>query len=161
VGHRSKQLQQKQRREEARGHFDAVMAAYGGLCHWCGEPVVRFNTLSRHWNPRVVDGWICYRRRGKDHRVRLATVDHIRPLWRGGSSALKNLVLACGECNQIRNEIDWIREHEWFDFPQRRAFANYCYSIQHRLTQKLKPGEFTAEARALYEACSAMILGAA
>lgn len=59
---------------------DGVWIMRGGrrtfaLCHWC---------------PRIVAG--------PD-----LTIDHVIPLWDGGSWELDNLVLACQPCNNERN----------------------------------------------------------
>lgn len=128
---------QKARLEGAR-QLMALLTAYRERCHWCGELVTPFKRISRHCKPRVTcGGWLVYERQGKTHRVRLATVDHIKPIWRGGTSSEKNIVLACGECNQLRNKLDWIREHQWFDLSQRRRFAEHCLAVQNRMRQKL------------------------
>ena len=122
------------------------------------SPVTRLASLSRHWNPRVVNGReIQYRRRGQNFSVRLATVDHIRPLHNGGQSTMTNMVVACAQCNQLRNQIDQLRRVEWYDLAQRRAFAQHCLTIQNRMRQKLRWPEFTEAAIDLWEECEEFI----
>lgn len=146
----------KARLEGAR-QLAELLASHDRKCHWCGEAVTPFKEINRHWNPRVEGvGWLVYQRRGKTHRVRLATVDHVKPIWRGGTSSLKNLVLACGECNQLRSQIDSIREHEWSDLSQRRRFAEYCASAKNRMRQKLRlpgPPAPGSEAMEVWQLC--------
>lgn len=75
---------------------------FDGRCHWCGcRTVLRSPTLGRGRPPQ-----------------NLATVDH---LWSRFSPLRRQhehgpLVLACHECNAVRNEIDLflnLREHMW------------------------------------------------
>ncbi len=40
-----------------------------------------------------------------------ATVDHVRPRSEGGGDALDNLVIACDDCNQLRNH--WNQTGRW------------------------------------------------
>ena len=153
-----RQLHLRQQCAKARARFDELMARHKGRCHWCGEPVTRLASLSRHWNPRVVNGReIQYRRRGQNFSVRLATVDHIRPLHNGGQSTMTNMVVACAQCNQLRNQIDQLRRVEWYDLAQRRAFAQHCLTIQNRMRQKLRWPEFTEAAIDLWEECEEFI----
>jgi 5-methylcytosine-specific restriction endonuclease McrA len=35
-----------------------------------------------------------------------ATVDHVRPKGEGGPDDLSNVVIACDDCNQLRNMFD-------------------------------------------------------
>jgi hypothetical protein len=53
---------------------------------WSKNEVVGMATLSRHWQPRLVDkgSKVEFRRRGEIHRAALATVDHVVPLAAGG-----------------------------------------------------------------------------
>jgi 5-methylcytosine-specific restriction endonuclease McrA len=34
-----------------------------------------------------------------------ATVDHVRPRSEGGADDLSNVVIACDDCNQLRNKL--------------------------------------------------------
>ena len=58
-------------------------------------------------------------------RERQATVDHVVPLWRGGSNTIDNLVVCCLPCNSYRNSqdqaTDEIRYNLWLEF---RNFYN-------------------------------------
>ena len=49
-------------------------------CHWCGSRI-SFNQ---------------------------ATVDHVRPRSEGGADDLANVVVACDDCNQLRNRLNQI-----------------------------------------------------
>lgn len=63
----------------------ALAVRDGGLaCHWCGQ--------------RLQDDL------GGSNRPDFATIDHVVPRSRGGSSDLSNLVLACPGCNSARGD---------------------------------------------------------
>lgn len=57
-------------------------------CHWCGKKVVR---------------------KSKDRAI-LATMDHVKPLSKGGVHHLSNLVLACAPCNSFRGNQDLLQK---------------------------------------------------
>ena len=48
-------------------------------------------------------------------RLDLATVDHVRPLGKGGLNSFDNLVTACWECNSILGDyLDTVRGKRWY-----------------------------------------------
>lgn len=57
--------------------------AQGGLCRWCGEPMAPGAPDS---DPRQLTG------------------DHLVPLYAGGRTVAGNVVAACRECNNARND---------------------------------------------------------
>ena len=71
----------KQARAEAL--FAAIFARDGGRCVYCGIAVVR-------------------RGPGLHRAPHLATLDHVIPRSRGGSTRADNLVLSCAACNNAR-----------------------------------------------------------
>ncbi len=153
---------QKQKRTQQRAHsaqfFDRLLVLHGYRCHWCEEPVVRLRNVSRFAFLRVDNGFVIFRRHGKPVRVRLATIDHLMPLGLGGSPGPENLVIACAECNQIRNELAQLRlaRDDWR--AQLHAFADYCRNAQNRLRQRIwPPSEWDVSAQALFAECAAII----
>lgn len=58
----------------------------GNKCHWCGR-IMLFHENERY------------------HPL-LATIEHLREKWRGGSDRMGNLVLAHLDCNHKRNARD-------------------------------------------------------
>jgi 5-methylcytosine-specific restriction endonuclease McrA len=83
-------IRAKRRKRSLIHHFGEKLAARdGGLfCHYCLIPLVRADPHK----PHALEDW---RRRGKG----IATIDHCKPLSKGGSNKLENLVLACYDCN--------------------------------------------------------------
>jgi 5-methylcytosine-specific restriction endonuclease McrA len=63
-----------------------LYAKQGGKCHWCQDTM----SLEAHvWRQRP------------DY----ATFDHLRPISRGGSNAVSNVVLCCAICNHRRGNV--------------------------------------------------------
>lgn len=58
----------------------------GDNCHWCGEPMMFSIAIRNH--------------------PQLASIEHLREKWKGGSDRMCNLVLAHLICNQRRNAAD-------------------------------------------------------
>jgi 5-methylcytosine-specific restriction endonuclease McrA len=54
----------------------------GGLCHYCGDPMMRMPNERKSF-----------------------TLDHVVPRSRGGSNHLGNLVGSCAECNQDKGSL--------------------------------------------------------
>lgn len=59
----------------------------GGRCHWCKRPTLLCINPVRN----------------------KATVDHVIPRWRGGSTGFDNCVSACVTCNCKRNRADQLQ----------------------------------------------------
>lgn len=55
----------------------------GDNCHWCGEPMLFHYPSFSH--------------------PQMASIEHLREKWKGGSDKMGNLVLAHLICNQRRN----------------------------------------------------------
>jgi 5-methylcytosine-specific restriction endonuclease McrA len=64
----------------------AVIKRDGLACHWCGVECVEVIPTRNGIFPS-----------------NMATLDHVRARWAGGSHDLDNLVLACRDCNQRRS----------------------------------------------------------
>ena len=86
-----------------------------------------------------------------------AAITQAQMLHDGGQSTMVNMVVACAQCDQLRNQIDQLRRVEWYDLAQRRAFAQHCQTIQNRMRQKLRWPEFTEAAIDLWEECEKFI----
>jgi 5-methylcytosine-specific restriction endonuclease McrA len=56
-----------------------ALAAQGGRCAYCGRPL----------------------------RASEATIDHVRPLSRGGADDQSNVVAACRPCNEAKDDMAW------------------------------------------------------
>lgn len=65
-------------------------------------PVTRKNFLSVAWRLWQRCQW-CGVRLGRGE----ATVDHVRPLCRGGTDDIFNLVISCKPCNEAKGDQDW------------------------------------------------------
>lgn len=83
-------IRAKRRKHSLVHHFGEKLAKRDGgmFCHYCAIPLVRADPHK----PNALADW---RKRGKG----IASVDHMMPLCKGGSSKLENLVLACYTCN--------------------------------------------------------------
>lgn len=69
----------------------------GGMrCHYCSIPLKRGYLQ----NPEVIAD---LRRAG----FGLATVDHVVPLSKGGSNEPWNMVLACSDCNEAKDDTSY------------------------------------------------------
>jgi len=83
----------------------------GGLCRVCaaGRYPTRYRTLARHalreWV--LAHGWVCPGYRIPAHAVGpgALTVDHIRPLARGGQDTPQNLAVLCRPCNSAKQAL--------------------------------------------------------
>lgn len=67
----------------------------GWKCHYCGIDLVPVGTPE-------TDNLYYESRNGARHiksKFKLPTIDHVKPLARGGRTRLNNLVLACQLCN--------------------------------------------------------------
>jgi 5-methylcytosine-specific restriction endonuclease McrA len=91
-------IRAKHRKHSLIHHFgDKLAKRDGGFhCHYCLIPLVRADPHK----PNAVEDW---RKRGKG----IASVDHMTPLCKGGSSKLENLVLACYTCNIRKGDSDY------------------------------------------------------
>lgn len=83
-----------------------LLVRYGGLCVYCGDPIVRPKDLeakgievktSHHFAFYIIDG--------VKYKTRRATIDHVIDREHGGSSADYNLVPACVRCNQWKASL--------------------------------------------------------
>lgn len=54
-------------------------------------------------------------------RRRLRTIDHLKPLSRGGTNELSNLVLACSKCNGTKGDMTWWEYFHTETYHTRRA----------------------------------------
>jgi 5-methylcytosine-specific restriction endonuclease McrA len=62
----------------------------GWTCHYCGIAIHRFPRSQPKPRPQQ------------------ATVDHMHPLSKGGENSLRNMVLACKECNTRKADMLYI-----------------------------------------------------
>lgn len=78
-----------------------LMSLHRGRCHWCAREVLPARVMVARglmtsegapWTPTPVG-------------PALATVDHVQPLWQGGTDSVTNIVLCCWGCNQDRNTV--------------------------------------------------------
>jgi 5-methylcytosine-specific restriction endonuclease McrA len=92
--HAATQRNRKARKKNVGGtHTDAdvkkIFSQQGGQCNACGKKLIRYNKKQYH-------------------------VDHIVPLFKGGSNGPENLQLLCPRCNLSKNKkdpIEWAREN--------------------------------------------------
>jgi hypothetical protein len=90
-------------RARAQRKMEALLTTHGHKCHWCGERVIYIRSVPVVDRIKTSHFKLHFRgSKGKVKIVRIATVDHVKPLEEGGDYRLENLVLACGECNQRR-----------------------------------------------------------
>lgn len=67
----------------------------GWYCHYCHVTLIR---------KRDEDA---PRRHAKRDKVSIATVDHKKPLTKGGLDEPHNMVLACEDCNHAKGEMEY------------------------------------------------------
>jgi 5-methylcytosine-specific restriction endonuclease McrA len=82
-----------------------LIQKHGSKCRFCGERVVRVSSIPESNRVSVKDGLLTYMdnfSRAKTKKI--ATVEHVVRLADGGTNSIKNLVVACVECNSRRNE---------------------------------------------------------
>lgn len=79
-----------------------IAARDGWKCHYCGAALVPYGTSEndRLYFEPTGDG----QRRMKS-KFRKATIDHVKPLSKGGTCNLQNMVLACFDCNQAKADL--------------------------------------------------------
>jgi 5-methylcytosine-specific restriction endonuclease McrA len=76
---------------EKRRVYRALERRQSNLCFYCDEPVVKPPPGERTVVELKEQRW--------------GTIDHLRPLSRGGSNKLNNMVLACVGCHQARHGV--------------------------------------------------------
>lgn len=75
-----------------RSRLNRVAALYardGRACHWCGLLLLPFDQIPLTAGPLPPD---------------YPTIDHLVPWSKGGTHDLRNLVVACSDCNQARGD---------------------------------------------------------
>jgi hypothetical protein len=99
---------------------------FGWRCYWCGD-----------WCGESLDG----------ARAQ-ATVDHVRPLSRGGQNVVANCVLACLDCNHRKGDLlpeEWITSARFHRLGRRR-----CTNIVARVEARGAEREAEAARRCQY-----------
>ncbi len=82
-----------------------LIQKHGSKCRFCGEHVVRVSSIPESNRVSVKDGLLTYIDNFyREKTKKIATVEHVVRLADGGTNSLKNLVVACVECNNRRNE---------------------------------------------------------
>lgn len=76
----------------------ALIERQGGFyCFYCERPLVEPPSVEGGGKGTVIS------HRG---RIRYATVDHIKPRYKGGTDRLDNLLLVCVQCHYERHKKD-------------------------------------------------------
>jgi 5-methylcytosine-specific restriction endonuclease McrA len=92
----------------ARDKYAEVAARDGEVCYWCNKPVVRGYDVKKFVADADISEWtfekvFFWDENGDEKFFRLASIDHVIPLSEGGESNLRNLVIACKQCNHLRS----------------------------------------------------------
>lgn len=82
-----------------------VLAKMGRRCYWCGRTLTNFSDIPERKRILIKKHKILWRGSGKVKEGWLATIDHVIPRSRGGSSRANNLVPSCHECNNVRSRF--------------------------------------------------------
>lgn len=92
----------KKLRKESSVLLGTLLAMNDGKCNWCGRSLVHLKALPPQ-NVVATDGdWVLFVADNILYRRMVATVDHINPIERGGTSDIDNIVPACRPCNGHR-----------------------------------------------------------
>jgi 5-methylcytosine-specific restriction endonuclease McrA len=73
---------------KGRTKFDALWDLQDGMCFYCGVKMKKHI----HGNP---------------FEKTTATIDHIKPVSKGGKKSAGNIVLACRKCNSEKGSMDF------------------------------------------------------
>lgn len=107
-----------------------------GKCCYCNQDIV----CHRSYDPTeiiVMDEWVYLKREKK--LVKKASVEHVRPIFQGGTNRHDNLLAACVQCNQGRSNIDRTRDIE---MQQRVMFVRdeSIRQFRHKPIMQMKRG---------------------
>lgn len=109
-----------------------------GKCYYCKQRIV----CHRSYDPDdiiVLDEWVYLKK--ERQLVKKASVEHIKPIFYGGTNRYDNLAAACVQCNQERSDIDRTRDIE---MQQRVMFARdeAIRQFRHKPIMQMKRGIF-------------------
>lgn len=106
----TKSKKNRLRRSARNQHLGRLCRQQRYRCYWCDTKIAYLERILA-LGGRVIAaqrqlGRVVYRGpNGQIFKQSLATIDHVCPLSRGGSNAPENLVAACYQCNQDRNQL--------------------------------------------------------
>ena len=104
IKNKREKARNKRLREEARKYILPVLLdLFKNKCYWCGEPIELRRVVDENHVIEEKHGVISYYKNGIPHIVRLASVDHVKPLSDGGNNKRNNLVPSCWFCNNDRS----------------------------------------------------------
>lgn len=90
-------------RKKAQYHFWNNSFKQKSRCHWCKVEIVRLATLRPESVIEIKNGTIRYIDETGAERVKeQATIDHVKPIYVGGTNDLRNMVASCVNCNTKR-----------------------------------------------------------
>ena len=94
-------------RKRARDLSLSVYKEKGYICLWCGvdiKPLSEIPEEERLDQPKP--NMLYWKQGNRIMRTARATIDHIIPLWRGGTNDRDNLAPSCWTCNMKRGRKD-------------------------------------------------------
>jgi hypothetical protein len=124
-------------RNNARKKLRSIHEQANGKCHWCNcdtiiaRSIPLSDLISHHTHV------VIFLRDGVVTVVPKATADHVLEIRNGGTSKKKNLVLACAECNQARDQ-GHTRE-SYMNAKKRQWHAEYQERIKKKYASR-SPG---------------------
>lgn len=107
---------------------------------------IRFTAKTRGKVWHKCDGKCAYC--GKDLSRGTWTVDHIRPLVKGGNNKTPNLLAACETCNKAKGAMTiaqfrkWVKKHKpaWFPRHDGVFYHDKVKDVKADVTVKKRPG---------------------
>lgn len=93
----------KNRRSSQTNLLASLIAKRGSKCQFCGEEVRQVSSVPKQGRLKQSPHWLTYLYCGKEHKVRIATLEHVVRLADGGTYKRSNLRVCCSICNHKRN----------------------------------------------------------
>lgn len=91
-------------RNKARRHLIRLWKRYGGKCCYCSGKTMPIQLIHHH-GFKIVElrpHWVAWKLPGWGTiSARIATVEHTKPILSEDANEIKNLKLACSECNGV------------------------------------------------------------
>jgi len=86
-----------------RRKLPSLVERHGSKCYWCGEDIKMRRSIPNETIVGEKHGIVNYWDNGVVRTIRLASVDHLKPLSKGGDNRIENLVASCWDCNNNRS----------------------------------------------------------
>lgn len=90
-------------RSKARKQLSRLLALHEHSCYWCKSPLVNVDTIPFGAIYRKSPTVVYWKIDDVHYACKMATIDHLKEISRGGNNEEGNIVPSCGSCNWRRS----------------------------------------------------------